>query len=299
MIENFYARDWCGMDWSEWKLLYADSFSEIPKEPGLYRVRHRNDERPFLEYIGESGDTRRRIQALARGTYADEMPYRDPHTAAPSLWAIRDAVGPELEVSCVTPSKAENDQHRKGIEAALIALHRRETNQSPTANFGRIIEGYKQSSYSYNEPAYKGGCLDDGETEANAEEGIEPTKWKNSTEPRAQDWMGLDWSEPYYLQNRLDANPPDNGLYRIWYDDASVPLAYVGESSNISSRLYNHEKTFGGHAQFSWVALSHLDTHHKRTEIETELIGAYYLTEQESPLAQFGYEEKLDRDGLR
>lgn len=28
-----------------------------------------------------------------------------------------------------------------GIEAALIVLHRRETNRSPTANFDRIIEG--------------------------------------------------------------------------------------------------------------------------------------------------------------
>ncbi|MDB2276653.1 GIY-YIG nuclease family protein, partial [Halorubrum ezzemoulense] len=178
---DFNTCDWFGLEWSDWKPLYTDSFSEIPKEPGLYRVRHQHDERSFLEYIGESGDTRRRVQSLARGTYADEMPYRDPHTAAPSLWAIRDAVGPKLEVSCVSPSKAEDDQHRKGIETALIALHRRETNQSPTSNFGRIIEGYKQSSYSYNEPAYKGGRLDDGEAETNAEESVEPTEWKNST----------------------------------------------------------------------------------------------------------------------
>lgn len=291
---DFYALDWYGLEWSAWKPLDADSFSEIPRAAGLYRVRHQRGERRFLEYLGESGNTRRRIRSLARGTYADEMPYRDPHTAAPCLWAIRDSVGPNLEVSYVTPTGADDDQHRKGIEAALIALHRRETNQSPTANFGRIIEGYRQSSYSYNDPAYKGGRLDNGGTEANAEDGVEPPEWENWTHPRAGDWMSLDWSNPHYLRDRLDANPPENGLYRIWYDDAEASLAYIGESSNIPSRLYNHEDTFGGEARFAWVELPHLDATHKRTEVETDLIGAYYLAEDTAPVAQFGYTDRLD-----
>lgn len=296
---DFSALDWFGLEWSEWKPLHAESFSEIPKAPGLYRVRQQRESRSFLEYLGESGDTRRRVQSLARGAYAKEMPYRDPHTAAPCLWAIRDAVGPELEVSYVTPPEAEDDQHRKGIEAALIALHRRETNQSPTANFGRIIEGYKQSSYSYNEPAYKGGRLDDGDTEANAANGIEPPRWENWQSPRATNWMGLNWSESYRLRNRLDANPPENGLYRIWYDGGGDSLAYIGQSSNIPSRLYNHESTFGGDAWFSYVPTPELDAAHKRTEVETDLIGAYYLTEGVAPVAQFGHEERLNRDTMR
>lgn len=288
---GFEATDWLELDWSEWKPLHADSFSKIPKEPGLYRVRHHRESRSFLEYIGESNDTRRRVQSLARGSYADEMPYRDPHTAAPSIWAIRDAVGPDLEISAVTPSGAADDQQRKGIEAALIALHRRETQQSPTANFGRIIEGYEQSTYSYNEPAYKGGRLDEGVTEANAADGVEPPSWEQWRDPRAADWMGLDWSEPYRLENRLDANPPQNGLYRLWYDDAGGTLAYIGESSAIPSRLYSHESTFGGHARFSYVEMPELDAAHKRVELETDLIGAYYLGENESPTAQFGRDE--------
>lgn len=226
MIEtDCYARDWFGLDWSEWKPLDVDSFAEIPKAPDLYRVRHRRESRPFLEYIGESGDTRRRVQSLARGIYADEMPYRDPHTAALCLWAVRDAVGPALEFSHVTPHKAADDQHRKGSEAALIALHRRETNQSPTGNFGRIIEGYKQSLYSYNDPAYKGGRLNDGESEANTKQGLAPSAWENWRDPRADNWMGLDWSQPYRLRDRLDADLPKNGLYRLWYDTAAAPLA--------------------------------------------------------------------------
>jgi len=285
--------DWLDIDWSDWGPLRADSFSKIPKEPGLYRIRHRTENRDHLEYIGESGDTRRRIQSLARGVYAEEMPYRDPHTAAPCLWAVRDNVGSALELPHTTPSKAEDEQYRKGIEAALIALHRRETNRSPTTNFGRIIDGYKQSSYSYNDPAYKGGPLSSGEDEPNSASGVEPPNWQNWREPLARDWMSLDWSEPFRLAERLDADPPNTGVYRIWYEGQDSTLAYIGESSNIASRLYNHEQTFGEDALFAYAERSDLDASHKREEVETDLIGAYYLDVGEAPLAQFGHTENV------
>lgn len=290
---DFSAANRFDLGWSEWKLLNADSFSGFPKEPGLYRIRHRTENRDHLEYIGESGDTRRRIQSLSRGVYAEEMPYRDPHTAAPCLWAIRDNVGSALEVSYTTPTKAEDEQHRKGIEAALIALHRRETNRSPTANFGRIIDGYKQSSYSYNDPAYKGGRLESGEDEPNSASGVEPPDWQNWREPLARDWMNLDWSEPYRFEQRLNADPPDTGVYRIWYEGQDSTLAYIGESSNIASRLYSHEQTFGENALFAYAERSDLNASHKRQEIETDLIGAYYLEVGEAPLVQFGYTENI------
>jgi hypothetical protein len=221
------------------------------------------------------------------------MPYRDPHTAAPCLWAVRDNVGSALELPHTTPSKAEDEQYRKGIEAALIALHRRETNRSPTTNFGRIIDGYKQSSYSYNDPAYKGGPLSSGEDEPNSASGVEPPNWQNWREPLARDWMSLDWSEPFRLAERLDADPPNTGVYRIWYEGQDSTLAYIGESSNIASRLYNHEQTFGEDALFAYAERSDLDASHKREEVETDLIGAYYLDVGEAPLAQFGHTENV------
>jgi hypothetical protein len=217
------------------------------------------------------------------------MPYRDPHTAAPCLWAIQDDVGSTLEVSHTTPPKAEDEQHRKGLEAALIALHGRETNRSPTANFGRIIDGYKQSSYSYNEPPYKGGRLESGEEEPNAASGVEPPDWQNWHDSLDRDWMNLDWSEPYRLAERLDADPPDVGVYRIWYEGQDSTLAYIGESSNIPSRLYSHKQTFGEDALFAYAERSDLDASHKRKEIETDYIGAYYLAVGDAPIAQFGY----------
>ena len=105
--------------------------------------------------------------------------------------------------------------------------------------------------------------------------------------------MNLGWSGPCRLEQRLDTDPPDTGVYRIWYEEQDSTLAYIGESSNISSRLYNHEQTFGEEALFAYAERSNLDASHKREEIETDLIGAYYLEVGEAPLAQFGYTENV------
>jgi hypothetical protein len=68
---------------------------------------------------------------------------------------------------------------------------------------------------------------------------------------------------------------------------------HIGEASNISSRLYSHEQTFGEDALFAYVNRGDLDASHKRQEIETDLIGAYYLEVEEAPLAQFGHTENV------
>lgn len=278
--------DWMGLEWNSWLSLDRSDgdLSTISSEPGLYRVRHR--ERDGLEYIGETGrSTRGRVGALARGVYAKEMPYRDPHTAAPCLWAVRDRYGPALEISYTVPPAADNSQERKTIEAAFIALARRETGTSPTANFGRIIEGYKQSSYS--KAGITGGPLPEGETEPNSATGHGPVPWDNSEGVTESNWMGLEWSEPYRLEQRLEPELPKSGVYRIWYPGEDG-LAYIGETAAFTDRLRSHEKSFGGEALFSVVAPTGMDAKHKRTEVETDLIGAHYLATQQAPAAQFG-----------
>lgn len=105
--------------------------------------------------------------------------------------------------------------------------------------------------------------------------------------------MDLNWSEPYRLTERLDADPPDTGLYKIWYKEQDSTLAYIGESSSIPSRLYSHEQTFGEEALFAYAERRDLDASHKRKEIETDFIGAHYLEVGEAPLAQFGHTENV------
>lgn len=281
---EYYGDQWGDVEWSPWLDLDADTLTTAPNRAGLYRVRHQH--RDGLCYIGESGDVQRRIRTLARRVHDTEMPYRDPHTAAPCLWAIRDDEGAGFELSYTAPESASDDQQRKGLEAALIASYRLAAGESPPANFGRMIDGYKQSSYRSG--GIRGGPLDDGETEANTEPGCPPEPWKNYetvTDPR---WMDNDWSGPYRLADRLDADPPDVGLYRIWYEGEVPPLAYIGETSNFSRRLREHEDTYGGDALFSFVSRPDLDASHKREEAECDLIGSHYIIHKCVPQAQFG-----------
>lgn len=99
--------------------------------------------------------------------------------------------------------------------------------------------------------------------------------------------------EPIVGGQRLNTNPPDTGVYRIWYEGQKSILAYIGESSNISSRLYNHKQTFGEGALFAYTEQSDLDASHKRQEIEADLIGAYYLEVGKAPLVQFGHTQNV------
>lgn len=114
----------------------------VPALPGLYRIRRVG--LPHWDYIGQTGVGRmnlRRRMAMLRGVYAEQMPYRDPHTAGSGLWALRQRGGGPLEVS-FGPVDAPTPW-RKGLEAVAIALHRQEHGRSPTLNFGRMPTGYR------------------------------------------------------------------------------------------------------------------------------------------------------------
>jgi hypothetical protein len=257
----------------------------LTTDPGLYRVRHDRFDR--LVYLGETGrSTRGRVGALARGTFADRMPFRDPHTAAPTLWAIRDKYGPGFELSWTTPSIATDDQSRKAVEAALIALHRRGARQSPVANFGRIIPGYRQSNYSRHGERARGGPLGPDESESNATSGRPPLAWTNADAVRAVDWMGVDWSEPARLESASQSITTGPGVYRLWRANAEG-LAYIGQSQTLRTRLYRHRRSRDPDVRFTYAPLPDHEASHELLEVETDLIGAHYLATRHAPATQF------------
>jgi hypothetical protein len=77
--------------------------------PGVYRIRRRGQR--DLAQIGQKGGmtVRKRI-AMLKGVYGPEMPYRDPHTAAPALWAL------------VQLGDVEAIARKRGNPAALTAI---------------------------------------------------------------------------------------------------------------------------------------------------------------------------------
>ena len=88
----FLKRDWCRMNWSEWVPFDPASgpFFKIPNGPEAYTCSTSLLDQPELAYVGETVSLRGRLQALRRHTFARRgLPSNDPHTAAPSLWVLR------------------------------------------------------------------------------------------------------------------------------------------------------------------------------------------------------------------
>jgi hypothetical protein len=289
------------ISWSSWTPLYRCWSSDlIPNTAGLYRIRRVNEQ--FLDYVGQSGgganSLRKRMGALS-GVYREEMPYTDPHTAAPALWALRSSLGVEFEVSVATVSCS--DQIRKGLETMVIALYRQEHGCSPTANFGRIPVGFRKSSGVSRRLAAAGKQIRGGKSESQElhhAASVPPIALLGG-DPQSLQWSGHQWSNWQSISSTH--NKPlagATGLYRI--RDATKPgLLYIGEGQ-VASRLADHVKMsmisdnrkgaiFAEAKQLeaSWV-FNDAWLPNQRLELECDLIGAYVLTTADVPQAQFG-----------
>lgn len=287
--------------WSSW-IPHRGCWSGnlLPNAPGLYRIRRING--PGLDYIGQSGggtSTLRKRLGAQRGVYDDGMPYTDPHTAAPALWALRMSLGVEFEVS-VAPISCGN-QFRKGLEALVIALHRQEHHCSPTANFGRIPIGFRKSSGVGRKLAAAGKQFRGGKSDSSEPHHAPslPPVGLLGGDPRSPVWSGHCWSDWQAVISAYDKpHRVATGLYRI--RDATKPgLLYIGEGK-VLSRLADHLKMAGDTAnpkgvvfaaakqlQVSWV-LHDAWLPNQRLELECDLIGSYMLATGKVPQAQFG-----------
>jgi hypothetical protein len=100
--------------WSPWVALEgAGRGSAIPTLPGLYRIRSVETGRTL--YIGQTGRSLKERMGALKGVYGDVMPYNDPHTAGPALWAHRIEFGETFEVSVAVLEVDKAD--RMGREA--------------------------------------------------------------------------------------------------------------------------------------------------------------------------------------
>jgi hypothetical protein len=280
--------------WSPWVPLDCWIGSAIASEPGLYRVRRTGDD--GLDYIGQTGLALRRRLAMLAGVYRAEMPYRDPHTAAPALWALRHARGCTFEAS-VLPVQGDT-RYRKGLEALTLALYRQDARRSRTVNFGRILQGYRLSSGNNARLVANGKRLRGGPDTADQDnwtDGISPVGPLGG-DAQGLTWGGHVWSEWSQLPDVAARLAPDAlGLCRV-RDPQKSGLVYIGEGY-VRVRLANHLGKAGkaGHRQAphfraslecSWVENSRW-LRHQRVELETDLIGAHVLSAGHAPFAQF------------
>jgi hypothetical protein len=92
--------------WSDWQpLSQAGRNKAISRDAGLYRIRRVGH--PHLDYIGQTGMGLRQRLAMLSGVYGPVMPYNDPHTAGPALWAQKRLENREYEASGATHPRTE------------------------------------------------------------------------------------------------------------------------------------------------------------------------------------------------
>jgi hypothetical protein len=279
----FLAPNWCDLSWSEWVTFDAAAydFQQLPAAPGMYRVMALNS--GAMAYIGQTGrPLRERLGALRVNTMKSQMPWNDPHTAAPALWSYRDACNEQFACSAAPITLSVAD--RCGLECYLLWRYRLEQGRSTLCNFGRLHQDYRKSRN--RSTGDRGGRISTDNSDRSAQSLPALT---GDTDYHALTWMGLAWTAARELASvRFAALPRDPGVYRL-IDGITGELLYIGESRDVAGRLQVHTtgKWDGRNVLYAFVTLPTTITKAQRLEIESDLIGAYFELCRAHPVFQF------------
>ena len=284
---EFFSENWCSLPWTPWVPFTADKeeFRTIPKEPGLYRIRPSGKD--FLMYIGETRRTlHQRLHELRHTLQRGElMPWNDPHTAAPSLWAWQDAEGFEYECSA-TPLDA-SQSGRRGMESFLLYQYRQERGESTLCNFGRFHPRYRKSTN--RKENQRGGKLEENHLDNPAGgPSVKPLPVLGT--PGDRYWMELAWIGKLPLDgDTISTVPPGAGLYLL-FERENQDLVYIGQSADCAQRLRSHAIKLLDEKDMlvSYYMEKKPLLLHNLKEQENDLIGNYFEVERKAPRYQFG-----------
>jgi len=278
---------WCSLPWTPWVPFTADKeeFRLIPKDPGLYRIRPTGKD--FLVYIGE---TRRQLHwrlhelrhTLQRG---ELMPWNEPMTEAPSLWAWQKAEGYSYECSAAPLDASPGG--RRGMQSYLLYQYRQEHGESTLCNFGRFHPRYRRSTN--RKENQRGGKLEENHLDNPAGgSSIQPLPVMGT--PGERYWMGIGWIGKLPLDGEsVSTVPPGAGLYLLFERDTHE-LVYIGQSPDCAQRLRSHAMKLLDEKDmlFSYFIEKKPLLPHNLKEQENDLIGNYFDTYRKAPRYQFG-----------
>jgi len=282
----WFSESWHNLPWSPWVPFSAEKteFRAIPAEPGIYRIRPIGKD--FLMYVSETNRTlHQRLSELRQSLRrSDLMPWNDPDTSAPALWAWWNAEGYEYECSAA-PLDA-SPAGRRAMECFLLYKYRQETGDSTYCNFGRFHPRYRRSTNKSE--GHRGGRLADGQKD-NPAGGSSLPPLPTSGIIGDADWMGIAWSR----KKNLDAEtagfvPAGPGLYLL-SDAATDEVLFIGQAMDCRKRLRDQvgKDREGRNVQFSYHIVEKPILPHNLRELENDLIGSFFGKNKKAPEFQF------------
>jgi hypothetical protein len=283
---EYFSENWQNLPWTPWVSFTAtkEEFHQIPKEPGLYRIRPVGED--FLMYIGETRRTLHQRLSDIRMELRNKnlMPWTDPHVEAPVLWAWQDAEAFTYECSAAPLDASINSRH--GMESYLLYRYRQERGESTLGNFGLFHPRYRKSTT--RKENLRGGKLETGQMANPAGSLSHPPLTATGT-PGQPGWMGLLWSGYEKLDpEKTITAPAGPGLYLL-SDSGSQEIFSIGQSGNCASRLLDHAKKLwdGKEPLYSFHSIEKTVLPHHLREMENDLIGNYFEQFGKAPEYQF------------
>lgn len=281
---NFLALTWCGLQWTSWISFTSPDIAKLPTGPGVYRIRATGIDELF--YIGQTGrNLRERLVALIRNTVDDSehMPYNDPHTAAPSLWAWRDAEGLNFECSVASVPSTLTTEKREAFECSLLWRYRLEFGASTRCNHGRFHPHYVKSKNRSN--GFRGGPLP--VTEKNPAWGPSYPPLSQVGTPQDTNWMTLQWTplaplSPAYLSHLSDSP----GVCKLLNAEKQLVLVELDQHimtflARLCQRTWRTTEI-----SFSVVEFPPDIPPYQLREIKNDLIAGYYSLTRQPPQEQ-------------
>jgi len=246
----------------------------VPDHPGLYRIRAAGDD--SLHVIGE---TRRPLYERLNGLRQslrnrDLMPWSDPFTEAPALWALQDAGGISFECSAAPLDASRNG--RRGMESLLLARYRQERGGSLACNFNRFPARYRCS-------ISRAGGLQDGRLAAGQQD--------SPPLPEDPDWMGRCWSARQELvPATAESMHPGPGVFIISASGSQESLL-IGQAADCAARLREFCSDCPDRMQVFLSPAPGPVPAHVLKEQANDLLGNYFSQFRRVPAWQFGRTE--------
>ena len=260
------------LEWTEWTAFQdvRPRRSKLPKGGGFIRIRPIDTDLIISLTLANSAliNTFGEIIQYRQNDYSESGPPLMKNNPAACLWTMRNAAGVEFEYSCAASSyegytKRAAAKVRRGHLAALLWEYRVKYGRSPLCNFiemepDLVITGMRKNISS---PALR-----------------------LEGEPADQNWMGLDWCEPFPAgENRFRYG--DAGFMKVIQDGE---VTYLSERAHLSGTLVPHASACCEEGAMISVALHDVSLpRYQASEMLSDLAGGYYTATGGVPGTQF------------